>query len=75
MASTAQKLRANKTAWHRKLTGKGHSPAWQRVPGIGGDFYVGTCQRCGGRVEVDDAGASTRDLGWGPGVSRCRRRR
>lgn len=76
MASTAQQLQANKTAWHRKLTAKGHAPAWRRVRGSGGFyFYIGTCQRCDGRVEVDDMGAETQNLGWGPGVRRCRRLR
>lgn len=68
MATAAQ----NKATWHRKMTAKGHAPAWRRGSGAVGYFYVGTCRRCGGAVEVDDMGAETQNLGWGPGVRRCR---
>jgi len=66
-------LQANKSRWHLKLVAKGHAPSWRYQRGVGAfGFYVGTCRNCGGRVEVDTMGAATQNLGWGPGVRKCR---
>jgi len=59
-----------KAAWQRKLVGRGHVVTWRYQRGSS-PFYTGTCRNCGGRVEVDDMGAHTQNLGWGHRVRRC----
>lgn len=71
----ASELLDSKRAWHRKLTAKGHRPAWRYERTGSPPFYVGTCRNCAGRVEVDDMGAQVQNLGWGPGIRQCRGRR
>ena len=66
-------LSQQKAKWQQKLAAKGHDMTWRRESGHS-PFYVGTCRNCGGRVEVDDMGAETMNLGWGPRVGQCRGR-